>query len=83
MKTAGAQRTKRDPRGQVAIVSNSCIGPRVTFIDSGAYTRNYQEALIDSLSVAAAVYANSDGNESHSFPRTVWVQKRAGQWSAA
>ncbi len=72
----------RDKRGEVAIVSDTADGPRVTFIESG-YAPAGRERLVASMRVALCVYAERDGEASISYPRAVWLQGRAGQWSPA
>lgn len=73
---------KRDPRGQVAVVVAHSDGPAVHFVDSAHYAKP-GEALIESLIRALAVWGRSNGEVYYSFPRAIWVQRRAGQWGAA
>jgi hypothetical protein len=71
--------SKHDDRGLVAVVIASCDGPMVTMI--GAH-RKGKAALIDALKVLAAVYAVNDGTSHLSWPKAVFVQQRAGQWTS-
>lgn len=73
---------RRDPRGSVAIVTAARVGPFVDFIDCN-WLPVGPRRIIESTRIALRVYAERDGERSASYPRAVWLQERAGQWSAA
>ena len=77
-----AARRGRDTRGEVAIVRATCNGPAVSFLD-GHYAPAGRDRLVAAMRLALSVYAERTGEQSLTWPRAVWVQERAGQWSPA